>query len=77
MVTIYPAPRADPTVLATRDHPREESEMVGMKTRQRISWFIESFIWFTELNLSNISAFIERKIELLRCYRNKKNALMQ
>lgn len=71
MVTIFPAPLADPTSSVTRDHPREESERVGKKTRAADQ------LVHIELNLSNILAFIERRLEFLRCYRNKKNALMQ
>lgn len=66
MATIYPALLVDLTSSATHDQPRDKSKMVAMRTTAA------DHLVHTKLNLSNISAFIERQIELLRCYSNKK-----
>lgn len=64
MVTIYLVP--DPTSSATLDQLRDESERIGMRNTAA------DLLVHTELNLSNILAFIERQTELFRRYSNKK-----
>lgn len=66
MATIYPALLVDLTSSATHDQPRDKSKMVAMRTTAA------DHLVHTKLNPSNILAFIERQIELLRCYSNKK-----
>lgn len=72
MVTIYPALPADPTSSATRDQLSDECGRIGMRNTAA------NQLDHAELNLSNISAFIEGQIELLQYYSNmKKMAFMQ
>lgn len=59
MVTMFPAPLADPTSSATHDQPKEESDAVGMGITA------EDQLVNTRLYHSNISAFIDRQIQFL------------